>query len=86
MSEEKEDRTFVPFSDRTAKRLKTKDIRGKKYARSPDAVAKELNLPPDQKARFMKVLTGRKAFQDLRPGEYSIYDSFRNRVRSGGGY
>ena len=43
-----------------------------------------MNLPPDQKARFMKVLTGRKAFQDLRSDEYDIYDSFRNRVRSGG--
>lgn len=75
---------FVPFSTKTAKRLKTKDISGKKYARSPDKVAKEMNLPPDQKTRFMEVLTGRRRFQDLRYNEYATYDTFRNKVRVGG--
>ncbi len=76
--------TFVPFSDRTAKKLENKDISGKKYSRSPQKVLDEMNLSPDTKRRFMEVLTGRRRFQDLKSGEFAYYDSFRNKVRSGG--
>jgi hypothetical protein len=82
-STEVEDK-YVPFSKETARRLQTKDISGKKYAESPNQVARDLNISGNQKKRFMKVLTGRMKFQDLQAGEFSKYDRFRNRVRAGG--
>lgn len=82
-STEVEDK-YVPFSKETGKMLQTRDISGKKYAQSPNKVARDLNISGNQKKRFMKVLTGRMKFQDLQPGEYSTYDDFRNRVRAGG--
>lgn len=75
---------YVPFSKKTAEKLKTKDIAGKKYARSPAQVAKEMNLSKETKERFMEVLTGRRRFQDLPVRETADYDTFRNKVRSGG--
>jgi hypothetical protein len=75
---------FRPMSESTSKALETRDISGKKYSKSPQQVARDMNLTNDVQKRYMAVLSGRMDFQQLPALEKSRYDSFRNKVRAGG--
>lgn len=70
-------------SDVAIERMKTQDTYGRALKNTPEAVAAELNIPPDKLEKFEQVRT-RQASQDiLNAADIPFFTAYRRRVQGG---